>query len=105
MGKIAVIGSNSFAASHFIDYALSNTNNEVLGVSRRPEKNSIFLPYKKNLNISRFSFHQFDLNKDMALLLGFLDKEKPEIIVNYAAQSEVGPSWENPVQWYNTNVI
>jgi len=41
----------------------------------------------------------------MAALLDFLDKEQPEIIVNYAAQSEVGPSWENPVHWYNTNVI
>ncbi|MBI2523164.1 GDP-mannose 4,6-dehydratase [Candidatus Woesearchaeota archaeon] len=105
MIKLAVIGSNSFAASHFIDYALSNTNNEILGVSRRPEKNDIFLPYKKNGNSSRFSFHQFDLNRDMAELLDFLDKEQPENIINYAAQSEVGPSWENPIHWYNTNVI
>ena len=100
-----VIGSNSFAASHFIDYVLSNTNNDVLGISRRQEKNDIFLPYKKNENISRFAFHQFDLNKDMSALLGFLDKEKPEVVVNYAAQSEVGPSWENPIHWYNTNVL
>ena len=32
-------------------------------------------------------------------------KEKPEYIVNFAAQSEVGPSWENPEHWFETNTV
>ncbi|MBS3132518.1 GDP-mannose 4,6-dehydratase [Candidatus Woesearchaeota archaeon] len=104
MGKIVVIGSNSFAGSHFIDYLLSNTDSSIIGISRRDEKKDVFLPYKKNRNLERFRFQRFDLNKNMAELLKFLDDEKPEVIVNYAAQSEVAPSWENPLNWYDTNV-
>ncbi|MFH1229711.1 MAG: NAD-dependent epimerase/dehydratase family protein, partial [Candidatus Aenigmatarchaeota archaeon] len=105
MSKVAVIGSNSFSGSHFVDFLLSNTQHTVIGTSRSPEPKDIYLPYRKNRNLKRFRFHRFDLNEDIAALLAFLDKEQPEIIVNYAAQNEVGPSWENPVHWYRTNAL
>lgn len=105
MGKVAVIGSNSFSGSHFVDFLLSNTRHTVIGTSRSPEKKDIYLPYKKSKNLHRFRFHKFDLNQDMAALLEFLDRERPEIVVNYAAQNEVGPSWDNPVHWYRTNSV
>src|SRR3989338_11250397 len=105
MGKVAVIGTNSFSGAHFVDHLLTKTAHTVIGTSRSPEPNDIYLPYKKNKNISRFKFHQFDLNEDTAKLLAFLDKEQPEIVVNYAAQNEVGPSWDNPVHWYKTNAL
>jgi dTDP-glucose 4,6-dehydratase len=31
--------------------------------------------------------------------------EKPEYVVNFAAQSMVGESWKNPDHWYMTNVV
>lgn len=103
MKTIAVLGSNSFSGSHFIDLLLRETEFKVLGISRSPEKSSLFLPYKKNPHLSKFSFFQFDLNKNSDALLNLLDKEKPEMIVNFAAQGEVGPSWEHPEHWFQTN--
>ena len=105
MGKVVVIGSNSFSGSDFIDHALTDTDFTIHGISRSPEKTSLFNPYKENANRFRFSFHQMDLNQNMEELKKLLLEIKPEYIVNFAAQSEVGPSWEHPEQWFRTNAV
>jgi len=105
MKKIVVIGSNSFSGSDFIDHVLTETDYRIHGISRSPEKSSLFLPYKKNADLDRFSFHRMDLNQDMAELKKFLLDIKPEYIINFAAQSEVGPSWDHPEQWFRTNAV
>jgi len=105
MEKIVVIGSNSFSGSDFIDYTLSETDYDIHGISRSPEKSSLFLPYKENVNLDRFSFHQMDLNRNMTELKKILFDIKPQYIVNFAAQSEVAPSWEHPEQWFSTNAV
>jgi dTDP-glucose 4,6-dehydratase len=105
MEKMVVIGSNSFSGSDFVDYTLSETNYNVHGISRSPEKSSLFLPYKENANLNRFSFHQIDLNQNMAELKKLLLKLKPQYIINFAAQSEVAPSWDHPEQWFSTNAV
>ena len=46
-----------------------------------------------------------DLNKDMAGIVELIHSFQPEYIVNFAAQSEVAPSWENPGQWFQTNAV
>jgi dTDP-glucose 4,6-dehydratase len=45
------------------------------------------------------------MNKNLPEILTLLDKEQPEYIVNFASQSMVGESWDNPVHWYQTNVV
>ena len=102
--KVAVLGSNSFSGSDFIDLLLEEGDYEVVGVSRSPEKNGVFLPYK-NRNSGDFSFHQLDMNKDLPELISLFDATEPNYIVNFAAQSEVAPSWEHPEHWYETNVV
>jgi dTDP-glucose 4,6-dehydratase len=102
--KVAVIGSNSFSGSDFIDLLLEEKNYEVLGLSRSPEKNEIFLPYKRHHG-SAFRFHALDLNRHMKEILGLLDAFRPDWIVNFATQSEVAPSWENPEHWFQTNCV
>jgi len=102
--KIVVIGSNSFSGSDFVDYLLDDPLNEVVGISRSPEKSALFLPYKKKQN-ANFKFYQMDLNLDMDKIISFLDEFRPAYVVNFAAQSEVFPSWRNPDQWYQTNGI
>ncbi|VVB83543.1 GDP-mannose 4,6-dehydratase [uncultured archaeon] len=104
MEKVAVIGSNSFSGSHFVDYLLEKTDYGVIGISRSPEPNSIFLPYKERKS-ERFKFYQFDLNNNLGEITELLEKEKISYVVNYAAQGMVGQSWGNPVQWFKTNTL
>ena len=102
--RIAVIGSNSFSGSDFVHLLLGDPENEVVGISRSPEKSALFLPYKQCLTPA-FAFHQMDLNKDMPRLIELLDSFQPAYVVNFAAQSEVAPSWEHPEHWFQTNVV
>ena len=34
-----------------------------------------------------------------------MNEYKPDYVVNFAAQSEVAPSWENPHHWFQTNAV
>lgn len=104
MRKIALIGSNSFSGSDFIDLLLENPENKVIGISRSAEKGPVFLPYLKKQS-PNYEFHQLDLNQDMDEIISLFEEERPSYIVNFAAQSEVAPSWENPDQWFQTNAV
>ena len=102
--RIAVLGSNSFSGSDFLDLLLEDERNEVIGISRSPEKSALFLPYKRRAS-ARFKFYQMDLNQHVPELIGLLDGFQPDYVVNFAAQSEVAPSWEHPEQWFQTNTV
>ncbi len=100
---IAVIGSNSFTGSNFVDYCLSQ-GEEVLGISRSQEPHPVFLKYKSNKNLKNFTFKQISLS-ETSYLLAILENLKPSYIVNFAAQGMVAESWENPEHWFKTNLI
>ncbi|MFH1711532.1 MAG: GDP-mannose 4,6-dehydratase [Nanoarchaeota archaeon] len=104
MEKVVVIGSNSFSGSNFVNTVLENTEYDVIGISRSPEPNPIFLPYKKK-DPSRFKFHCLDLNQDLDKIIELIKNEKAEYVVNYAAQGMVGESWNAPEQWFQTNCL
>ncbi len=101
--KIAIIGSNSFSGASFARY-MSNLDYEVLCLSRSTEPVDALLPYKwSKLDACRFS--QLDLNHDLVKIEQLLDKEKPTLIYNFAAQSMVGQSWDTPEDWFMTNAV
>lgn len=104
MKKVIVIGSNSFSGSDFIDLLLDKKQYQVVGVSRSPEKSALFLPYKSKKSAD-FTFVQADLNKELERLEQLCDTFCPEYIINFAAQSEVAPSWVYPHHWFQTNVV
>jgi dTDP-glucose 4,6-dehydratase len=101
--RVAVIGSNSFSGSDFIDLLLDRPGCEVLAISRGAQKSELFLPYLRHRERVRFA--QLDLNRDRAQIVAELDRFAPSWIVNFAAQSEVAPSWEAPEHWFETNVV
>ncbi len=106
INRVAVIGSNSFTGAHFVNHVLEKTNAEVIGISRSPEYNKIFLPYLyKKERSKRFKFYQLDVNKNIEEIKKILDKFEPEIVANYSAQGEVRNSWKWPEQWFKTNCI
>lgn len=103
--KIVVLGANSFSGQDFVDLLLDRPEFDVVGVSRSPERSALFLKYKDRKAVSRYRYAQMDMNRDMTALLHLMDDVRPGYIVNFAAQSEVGPSWEHPEHWFETNTV
>ena len=103
--KVIVFGANSFSGQDFVDLLLDQPNYEVLGVSRSKERSGMFLRYKQRTDLSRYRYFPLDMNQNMPEILSLLDAERPEYIVNFAAQSEVAPSWEHPEHWFETNTV
>ena len=104
MSKFLILGSNSFAGSCFIDYCISRDQN-ILGINRSDEGSQIFHPVRKNSNIKNYRFLQLDLNKDIDQILHEINNYEPDYIVDFAGQGMVAESWENPYQWYQTNIV
>ena len=106
MGKtVVVLGANSFSGQDFVDLLLDDSQNRVIGISRSEERSALFLKYRRRTDLSRYQYVRMDMNRDMPALLDLLDREQPSHIVNFAAQSEVAPSWEHPEHWYQTNCV
>lgn len=103
--KILVLGANAFSGQDFVDLLLDDPNNRVVGVSRSPERSALFLRYQTRENLGAYQYRQLDMNRQMPELLDLLDRERPRWIVNFAAQSEVAPSWEHPEHWFQTNTV
>ncbi len=103
--KIVVLGANSFSGQDFVDLCLDDEKNRLLGVSRSAERSELFLRYRTRSNLSAYRYVQLDMNRQMPELLSLLDAERPQAIVNFAAQSEVAPSWEHPEHWFQTNTV
>ncbi|MCC7408194.1 MAG: GDP-mannose 4,6-dehydratase, partial [Phycisphaeraceae bacterium] len=102
---VVVLGSNAFSGQDLIDLLLDDPGYRVIGVSRSAELPAWRLRYRQRGELSRLSIYRMDFNRDMDALLSLLDIERPWGIVNFAAQSEVAPSWEHPEHWFETNTV
>lgn len=100
---VVVVGANSFSGATFVDYALAQ-GARVIGTSRSPQPDAAFLPYLWHPHAS-FAFHRLDLNRDLAALMELIRSERAPYVVNFAAQSMVAESWQNPAHWFRTNVV
>ena len=99
-----VIGSNSFSGANFCDHLLK-AGIDVIGTSRSEEVALPFRPYAWQDRPGKFTYQQVDLNKDMDALDALFRQHRPSHVVNFAAQSMVGESWDNPTHWMHTNVV
>jgi len=104
INKIVVIGSNSFSGANFVDFALQY-GAKVFGLSRSQEPHLAFLPYRWTDIDRNFKFYAYDLNYHLDDIMALTHHEKPEYIVNFAAQSMVAESWQHPEHWFQTNVV
>lgn len=102
--KIVVLGSNSFSGASFSDHALAQ-GAEVIGISRSAEPHRVFLPYRWSGRDGAFRFHALDLNHHLDEIADLIARERPQYVVNFAAQSMVGESWANPDHWFMTNAV
>lgn len=102
--KILVTGGAGFIGSNFVYYELDNyPNDEVICLDK--------LTYAGNLETlevamknPKFKFIKGDI-ADRAFVDELFASEKPDVIVNFAAESHVDRSIENPEIFLQTNVI
>ena len=104
MSQVLVIGSNGFSGASFSAW-LMDQGIDVLGVSRSEEPHEVMLPYRWGSKPGRFRFKQLDINRQLQEIDTLIRSERIEIIVNFAAQSMVGESWDRPDDWMQTNVV
>lgn len=94
-------GGGSFGiqtAFHLLDHA---SPEKVIGIGRNPLR-----PEHFSLGIEKrdgFDYHARHVTYELDLLLELLDAEKPEVIVNYAAQGEGAVSWKHSWRFFETN--
>lgn len=102
--KILVTGGAGFIGSNFVYYELDNyPNDEVICLDK--------LTYAGNLETleiamknPKFKFVKGDI-ADRAFIDDLFASEKPDVVVNFAAESHVDRSIENPEIFLQTNVI
>lgn len=102
--RYAVIGCNSFAGAAFVARAIAD-GADVIGFNRSAEPSQIFLPYQRDIAASQYRFYQADINHHLDAILTRLDEFRPQVVVDFAGQGMVAESWQNPEQWYATNIV
>ena len=100
--KYVILGGGGSFGIHTATYLLDHANpKKVIGVGRNPLRSEAF-----SLGISsrpKFEYHTRHLTYELDLLLELIDAEKPEIIINFAAQGEGAVSWKHSWRFFETN--
>lgn len=98
----AILGGGGSFGIHAALYLLDHAKpRKVLGIGRNPLRPEPFsLAIEKRAG---YSYHARHVTYELDLLLELLDKEKPEIIVNFAAQGEGAVSWKHSWRFFETN--
>ena len=97
-----ILGGGGSFGIHTAFYLLKHANpRRVIGVGRnllRTEPFSLAID-----KVPGYEYHAYHLTYELDLLLELMDKVKPEVIVNYAAQGEGAVSWKNSWRFFETN--
>ncbi len=101
--RYAVLGGGGSFGIHTSKYLLDQKGVErVVSVGRNPAKPA---PFALGVGDGdkRYSYHAYHVTHELDLLLELLDREKPQVIVNYAAQGEGAVSWKHSWRFFETN--
>ena len=102
--KIVVTGGAGFIGGNFVHYMLSKYSNYkiiVVDCLTYAGNMETLEDVKDNVN---FSFYKIDI-ADREAVYEMFEKEHPDIVVNFAAESHVDRSIENPEIFLKTNII
>ena len=102
--KIIVTGGAGFIGGNFVHYMINKYNDYkiiCLDALTYAGNMETLEPVKNNPN---FKFYKADI-ADREVIYEIFEKEKPDIIVNFAAESHVDRSIDNPGIFLQTNVI
>ncbi|MDP4025872.1 GDP-mannose 4,6-dehydratase [Methylobacterium sp. NEAU 140] len=102
MKTYAILGGGGSFGIHAAMYLLDHANpRKVIGIGRNPLRSKAF-----SLDIDKRDGYQYyarHITYELDLLLEILDKEKPDVIVNFAAQGEGAVSWKHSWRFFETN--
>jgi dTDP-glucose 4,6-dehydratase len=102
MKTYAILGAGGSFGIHTALYLLDHgETKKVVGIGRNPLR-----PEPFSLNIDkhpRYQYHAYHLTYELDSVLEVLDRERPQVIVNYAAQGEGAVSWKKSWRFYETN--
>ncbi len=97
-----ILGGGGAFGIHTALYLLEHAKpRRVVGIGRNPLR-----PEPFTLGIDQrpgYEYHAYHVTYELDLLLELLDRIKPEVIVNYAAQGEGAVSWTNSWRFFETN--
>jgi dTDP-glucose 4,6-dehydratase len=98
----AILGGGGSFGIHAALYLLDHAEpRKVIGIGRNPLR-----PEPFSLNIEKrkgYAYHARHVTHELDLLLELLDQEKPQVIVNFAAQGEGAVSWKHSWRFFETN--
>lgn len=101
--KVLITGVTGQDGSNLVDYLLNNTEYKIIGTVRLLS-NKNHTNIKKYLNHPNFSLEIMDLTDNMSIVNVF-KKVLPDYFINFAAQSFVGESWNQPILTFQTNTM
>lgn len=102
--KYVILGGGGSFGIHTAFYLLRHADpKKVIGVGRNPLRSE---PFSLGIQeIKGYEYQTRHITYEFDLLMEFLDKEKPEIIINFAAQGEGAVSWKNSWRFFETNSV
>lgn len=98
----AILGGGGSFAIHTAFYLLDHAApSKVIGIGRNPLRPAPF-----SLGIdgrAGYAYHPRHVTYEFDLLMELLDRERPQVIVNFAAQGEGAVSWKHSWRFFETN--
>jgi dTDP-glucose 4,6-dehydratase len=103
MRTYVVLGGGGSFGIHTSKYLLDHADpKKVIAVGRNPPRPEPFT-LKVGDGDPRYAYHAYHVTHELDLLLRLLDKERPQVIVNFAAQGEGAVSWKDSWRFFETN--
>ena len=105
MKKIIVTGSSGFIGYN-LSKRLLNEGHQVIGIDNMNDYYSVELKKSRleKLTHDNFEFNQIDL-ENLDAVNDVFERNKPDIVINLAAQAGVRYSLENPHAYINSNIV
>lgn len=100
--KVLITGVTGQDGSNMVRFLLKNTNCKIYGAIRRLSVSNH--ENIEDINNKRFELVHLDL-LDQQSIFNNVKTIRPDYIINFAAQSFVGESWNSPIQTFTTNTL
>ena len=98
--NVIVTGGAGFIGSNFINYLLETTNYYIINIDKLTYASSL----ESIKNNENYEFIQADIC-DSNKIRSIINKFRPSLLINFAAESHVDNSIKKPQRFINTNIV